>query len=174
MYFSFQSLALRIHPLYLVFPAGLACSMAFHLPVSTPPNALVAGYAHIRSKDMAIAGIGPTIITIVVLFVFCQTWAMVIYPNLDTFPEWAQIAAEEAANKTRLLAEIAANKTHMLELAANATRVLTNNTELLTDLAANSTNLVGNLITSTTAPLAQLAVNGTTVLSNLAVNATTL
>lgn len=26
--------------------------MAFHLPVSTPPNALVAGYANIRTKDM--------------------------------------------------------------------------------------------------------------------------
>lgn len=129
--------------------------MAFHLPVSTPPNALVAGYAHIRSKDMAIAGIGPTIITIIVLFVFCQTWAKVIYPNLDTFPEWAQIAAAEAASKT-----------HLLELAANASRVLTNNTEMLTDLATNSSNLVGNLT--------QLAVNGTAVLSNLAANSTAL
>lgn len=162
-----QSLALRIHPLYLVFPAGLACSMAFHLPVSTPPNALVAGYAHIRSKDMAIAGIGPTIITIIVLFIFCNTWAMIIYPNLDTFPEWAQIAAAEAANKTRLLAEIAANKTHMLELAANATRVLTNNPEVLTDLVNNSTNLVGTLLANSSEPLTELAVNGTSVLSKI-------
>ncbi|XP_030388398.1 protein I'm not dead yet [Scaptodrosophila lebanonensis] len=84
-----MALKIKVHPLYLIFPAGLACSMAFHLPVSTPPNALVAGYAHIRTKDMAIAGIGPTIITIVVLFVFCQTWAFIVYPNLDTFPQWA-------------------------------------------------------------------------------------
>lgn len=48
----FQALAIEIHPLYLILPAGLACSMAFHLPVSTPPNALVAGYANIRTKDM--------------------------------------------------------------------------------------------------------------------------
>ncbi|KRG06824.1 protein I'm not dead yet isoform X1 [Drosophila mojavensis] len=167
-----MSLALKIHPLYLVLPAGLACSMAFHLPVSTPPNALVAGYAHIRSKDMAIAGIGPTIITIIVLFIFCQTWAMVIYPNLDTFPEWAQIAAEEAANKSRLLAELAVNKAHMLELAANATRLLTNNTELLTDLTTGSSNLVGDLIANSSQPLAQLAVNGTRLLTDIALNQT--
>lgn len=146
--------------------------MAFHLPVSTPPNALVAGYAHIRSKDMAIAGIGPTIITIIVLFIFCQTWAMVIYPNLDTFPEWAQIAAEEAANKSRLLAELAVNKAHMLELAANATRLLTNNTELLTDLTTGSSNLVGDLIANSSQPLAQLAVNGTRLLTDIALNQT--
>ncbi|XP_022221423.2 protein I'm not dead yet isoform X2 [Drosophila obscura] len=95
-----MSLAIEIHPLYLILPAGLACSMAFHLPVSTPPNALVAGYANIRTKDMAIAGIGPTIITIIILFIFCQTWGLVVYPNLNTFPEWARLAAEAAVNKT--------------------------------------------------------------------------
>ncbi|XP_039963386.1 protein I'm not dead yet [Bactrocera neohumeralis] len=84
-----MSVAIKIHPLYLILPAGLACSMAFHLPVSTPPNALVAGYANIRSKDMAIAGIGPTVISIVVLYVFSLTWGAVVYSNLNSFPEWA-------------------------------------------------------------------------------------
>ncbi|XP_005180637.1 protein I'm not dead yet [Musca domestica] len=92
-----MALAIEIHPLYLILPAGLACSMAFHLPVSTPPNALVAGYANIRTKDMAIAGVGPTIISIVVLFVFCQTWGAVVYPSLTTFPDWAR---EMAVNAT--------------------------------------------------------------------------
>lgn len=88
---SEMAIAIKIHPLYLILPAGLACSMAFHLPVSTPPNALVAGYAHIRTKDMAIAGIGPTIISVVVLFVNCLTWGQIVYPNLNDFPEWALI-----------------------------------------------------------------------------------
>ncbi|XP_075164584.1 tricarboxylate transporter protein I'm not dead yet [Haematobia irritans] len=86
-----MALAIEVHPLYLVLPAGLACSMAFHLPVSTPPNALVAGYANIRTKDMAAAGVGPTIITITVLFIFCQTWGTLVYPSLTTFPEWTQM-----------------------------------------------------------------------------------
>lgn len=38
----------------------------------------------------AIAGIGPTIISIIVLFIFCQTWGLVVYPNLTTFPDWAR------------------------------------------------------------------------------------
>ncbi|XP_055854338.1 protein I'm not dead yet-like [Episyrphus balteatus] len=84
-----MSVAIKIHPLYLVLPAGLACSMAFHLPVSTPPNALVAGYANIRTKDMAIAGIGPTVVSVIVLFVNCLTWGQIVYPNLTTFPDWA-------------------------------------------------------------------------------------
>ncbi|KAI8117307.1 Protein I'm not dead yet [Lucilia cuprina] len=93
-----MSIAIEIHPLYLILPAGLACSMAFHLPVSTPPNALVAGYANIRTKDMAIAGIGPTVISIIVLFVFCQTWGLVVYPNLTTFPDWARTIALNATH----------------------------------------------------------------------------
>lgn len=88
---SEMSVAIKIHPLYLILPAGLACSMAFHLPVSTPPNALVAGYANIRTKDMAIAGIGPTIVSVVILFLNCLTWGQVVYPNLTEFPDWALI-----------------------------------------------------------------------------------
>ncbi len=47
-----MSVAIRMHPLYLMFPAALSCCMAFHMPVGTPPNAIVAGVAHIRTKDM--------------------------------------------------------------------------------------------------------------------------
>lgn len=47
-----MSLAIRCHPLYLVIPVGIACSMAFHLPVSTPPNAIVASFANISTKSM--------------------------------------------------------------------------------------------------------------------------
>lgn len=45
------SLAIKSHPLYLMMPVGLACSMAFHLPVSTPPNAIVCSFANIKTKD---------------------------------------------------------------------------------------------------------------------------
>lgn len=43
---------MEIHPLYLMFPAALSCSMAFHTPVGTPPNAIAAGVANIATKDM--------------------------------------------------------------------------------------------------------------------------
>lgn len=47
-----MSRAIEMHPLYLMFPAALSCCMAFHMPVGTPPNAIVAGVANIRIKDM--------------------------------------------------------------------------------------------------------------------------
>lgn len=49
-----MSVVIERHPLFLMFPAALSCCMAFHTPVGTPPNAIVAGVAHIRTKDMVI------------------------------------------------------------------------------------------------------------------------
>lgn len=49
-----MSVEIGRHPLLLMFPAALSCCMAFHMPVGTPPNAIVAGVAHIRTKDMVI------------------------------------------------------------------------------------------------------------------------
>lgn len=84
-----MSIGIRRHPLYLMFPAALSCSYAFHLPVGTPPNAIAAGYVNIRSKDMAIAGIGPTIFTLIVIWLTFPTWGAVVYPELNEFPDWA-------------------------------------------------------------------------------------
>lgn len=44
----------NIHPLYLMLPATISCSMSFHTPVGTPPNALVAGLVNIPTKEMVI------------------------------------------------------------------------------------------------------------------------
>ncbi|XP_037039079.1 protein I'm not dead yet isoform X2 [Bradysia coprophila] len=85
-----MSVAIEMHPLFLMFPAALSCCMAFHMPVGTPPNAIVAGVSHIRTKDMCIAGIGPTIFTLIVVWVTFPTWGAVVYPDLNTFPDWAR------------------------------------------------------------------------------------
>lgn len=47
-----MSLAIKAHPLYLMLPVGLGCSISFFLPVSTPPNALVCTFANIKTNDM--------------------------------------------------------------------------------------------------------------------------
>lgn len=43
---------LGIHPLFLMMPAALSCSMAFHTPVGTPPNAIAASAGNIKTKDI--------------------------------------------------------------------------------------------------------------------------
>uniref|UniRef100_A0A2M4BIC4 Putative na+/dicarboxylate na+/tricarboxylate and phosphate transporter n=1 Tax=Anopheles marajoara TaxID=58244 RepID=A0A2M4BIC4_9DIPT len=85
-----MAIAIEIHPLYLMFPAAMSCSFAFHMPVGTPPNAIVAGVGNIAIKDMAIAGIGPSIFTLLVIWASFPTWGAVVYPELATFPDWAR------------------------------------------------------------------------------------
>ncbi|CAG9803915.1 unnamed protein product [Chironomus riparius] len=84
-----MALNVRIHPMMLMYPATLCCSFAFHMPVGTPANAIVAGIANIRTKDMAIAGIGPTIFTLIVVWATFPTWGAIIYPDIGEFPDWA-------------------------------------------------------------------------------------
>jgi solute carrier family 13 (sodium-dependent dicarboxylate transporter), member 2/3/5 len=63
-----MALVIGRHPMLLMYPAALSCCFAFHMPVGTPPNAIVAGVGNIRTKEMAIAGIGPTIFTLIVVW----------------------------------------------------------------------------------------------------------
>ncbi|XP_058830135.1 protein I'm not dead yet-like [Topomyia yanbarensis] len=84
-----MAIVIKTHPLYLMLPAAMSCSYAFHMPVGTPPNAIVAGVGHIATKDMALAGIGPTVITLLVMWIGFPTWGAIVYPDVNTFPEWA-------------------------------------------------------------------------------------
>nr|XP_033327585.1 uncharacterized protein LOC117221069 [Megalopta genalis] len=81
-------IAMRLHPLYLMLPATLCCSFSFHLPVGTPPNAIATAAAHIKTRDFAIAGIGPSVITLLVTTLAFATWGAYVF-NLSEFPDWA-------------------------------------------------------------------------------------
>ena len=65
---------LGVHPYLLVFPAALAASCAFMLPVATPPNAIVFASGRLRIGQMARAGfwcnlIGVLLVTALTLFI---------------------------------------------------------------------------------------------------------
>jgi len=47
---------LGVHPYLLVFPAAIAASCAFMLPVATPPNAIVYGSGMVTIGQMVKAG----------------------------------------------------------------------------------------------------------------------
>ncbi|XP_045521912.1 protein I'm not dead yet-like [Pieris brassicae] len=74
---------LDMDPRYLMIPATLACSMAFHMPVGTPPNAIVGGVAHIPTSKMAVGGIGPKIITTLIIWGSYPTWGSLIFKPED-------------------------------------------------------------------------------------------
>lgn len=90
--FCEMALAIKMHPLVLTLPSTIALSFAYHLPVSTPPNAIVCGYAGIKTKYLVLAGILPTFWGIVVLWVNALTWGYVVYPGSKEFPDWAKDA----------------------------------------------------------------------------------
>lgn len=65
----------NIHPLMLMLPATFAASMAFMLPVATPPNAIVFGSNRLKIKDMARTGLVLNIIGVIVISLWSYFFA---------------------------------------------------------------------------------------------------
>ncbi|CAF0919700.1 unnamed protein product [Didymodactylos carnosus] len=72
----------NIHVAYLILPCTLAVSLAFMLPIATPPNAIVFASGKIRVWDMIKTGIVMNIIGFLVIFLAAITWMPKIY-NLN-------------------------------------------------------------------------------------------
>jgi sodium-dependent dicarboxylate transporter 2/3/5 len=61
---------LELEPFTLMATAAIAASMAFMLPVATPPNAIVYGSGRIRIADMVRAGIRLNVLAVVAISLF--------------------------------------------------------------------------------------------------------
>ena len=81
---------IKLNPLLLMIPATIAASLAFMLPVATPPNAIIFGTNRIQVKDMAKTGFllnmsGVIIVTLVMYF-----WGTRVFGiDVNVFPDWA-------------------------------------------------------------------------------------
>ncbi|NXI68364.1 S13A2 protein, partial [Anseranas semipalmata] len=84
------SMAQRIclNPLYVMLPCTLSASLAFMLPVATPPNAIVFSYGHLKVIDMAKAGFVLNILGVLTITLAINTWSSSLF-QLHTFPSWA-------------------------------------------------------------------------------------
>ena len=80
----------HINPLLLMIPATMAASLAFMLPVATPPNAIIFGSNKIKISEMMKTGFllnfaGVIIVTLVIYF-----WGQTVLDiDINIFPDWA-------------------------------------------------------------------------------------
>uniref|UniRef100_A0A8C4FV04 Solute carrier family 13 member 2 n=1 Tax=Denticeps clupeoides TaxID=299321 RepID=A0A8C4FV04_9TELE len=81
--------AIELHPLYIMLPCTISASLAFMLPVATPPNAIAFSYGQLKVMDMAKAGCALNIIGILTINLAINTWGKAMF-HLDTFPDWAR------------------------------------------------------------------------------------
>ena len=63
--YASAAVGLGIHPYIMMAPAALAASMAFMLPVATPPNAIVFGSGMVTIRQMARAGFVLNLVSII-------------------------------------------------------------------------------------------------------------
>ncbi len=79
-----------IHPLLLMFPAGMAISCGFMLPAATPPNAIVFGAGRITVPQMARAGflvdiMGVLLVTALMYLIGVHVFGI----QSGVVPDWA-------------------------------------------------------------------------------------
>lgn len=85
------AVSLKINPLFLMIPATISASMAFMLPVATPPNAIVFSSNKISVAQMAKTGFVLNIIATILIALFTYYYAPHIFNiHMDSFPAWAQ------------------------------------------------------------------------------------
>ena len=84
------AVSLKINPLLLMIPATISASMAFMLPVATPPNAIVFSSNKITVPQMARAGLIMNLVTAIVITLFAYYYAPLIFNfDISSFPAWA-------------------------------------------------------------------------------------
>lgn len=84
------SVAIGVHPLLLMITATLSASMAFMLPVATPPNTIIFASRRIRVIDMVKAGFSLNLVGVIVVSLLVYLLGSYIF-DLNTFPDWAKL-----------------------------------------------------------------------------------
>ena len=81
------SITLGLNPLLLMFTTALSASMAFMLPVATPPNTIIFASGKIKSSEMAKTGLLLNLIGALVISISVYFLGDFIF-GVNTFPVW--------------------------------------------------------------------------------------
>ncbi|CAL1533769.1 unnamed protein product [Lymnaea stagnalis] len=81
-----MSISLQVNPLFFMYPAAIATSFAFMLPVATPPNAIVFASGTVRVIDMVTSGLFLNIICVPILVLATATWGNAFF-HFDQVPD---------------------------------------------------------------------------------------
>ncbi len=85
------AMSIEINPLLFMLPATIAGSLAFMLPVATPPNALIFGTKRVPMIEMSKTGFFLNIIGIVIVTISTYYLGTYIFDiQLDVFPDWVK------------------------------------------------------------------------------------
>ncbi|OFX51744.1 MAG: sodium:dicarboxylate symporter [Bacteroidetes bacterium GWB2_41_8] len=84
------AISTEINPLFLMLPATLSASLAFMLPVATPPNAIIFGTNRVTVSQMAKTGLILNLIGAVIVTVMTYLLGTFVFDiNIGEFPDWA-------------------------------------------------------------------------------------
>jgi sodium-dependent dicarboxylate transporter 2/3/5 len=84
------AVSIEVNPLLLMLPATFAASLAFMLPVATPPNAIVFGTNRINVMQMAKTGFLLNILAVILLSLFVFYYGQLIFDiDINQIPDWA-------------------------------------------------------------------------------------
>ncbi|XP_076024993.1 solute carrier family 13 member 2-like [Genypterus blacodes] len=85
-----MAVAIQLHPLYVMLPCTVAASLAFMLPVATPPNAIAFSFGNLKVMDMVKSGFMLNLIGILTVNLATNTWGYALF-DMHTFPAWANV-----------------------------------------------------------------------------------
>jgi sodium-dependent dicarboxylate transporter 2/3/5 len=84
------SIAMGLNPLLLMLTATLSASMAFMLPIATPPNTIIFASGRIKIPEMAKTGFALNITGIIIVSLLVYFLGSLIF-DLSSFPAWAKL-----------------------------------------------------------------------------------
>ncbi len=84
------SISLKMNPLLLMITGTLAASLAFMLPVATPPNAIIFGTNKIRISEMIRTGFLLNMVGVLIVSLAMYFWGQSVFGiDIGIFPDWA-------------------------------------------------------------------------------------